>query len=226
MAATQLLQQRIYGNIAEFITYRGIDVGPYKFMSDKDLTTALNIDQHVFITGKYNDEAASRRACLRGRSVLICLIAVASSAPSKLQDFRRLARHAIKAGESKADTKADSKVTLDVIFIAADTFSSNTYKEMLEYPSVHPEFLHYNTFIIVVPKHVRVPPHIIMDGAAAQAYFDEFYVTRASLPRIRSDDPVIIWIGGRAGDIIKIIRTSEIAGTAIAYRRVVEIAKA
>jgi DNA-directed RNA polymerase subunit H len=217
MAAIQALQQRVYNNLAEFVKYRGIDIGSYQFMSDKDIGTALNIDKYVLIVGPYTADAVNHRPCLKGRSLVICLIAATSSAPGKLQDFRRLARTAMKAAPSPKD--------LDVVFIAADTFSSNTYKEMGEYPGVRAEFLHYNNFIIIVPQHVRVPPHTVMDAAAAQAYFDEFYVTRASLPRIRSDDAVLVWIGARAGDIIKIVRTSEIAGTAVAYRRVVEIAR-
>lgn len=43
---------------------------------------------------------------------------------------------------------------------------------------------------------------------------------RSDLSIINSNDPPIIWIGGRDGQIVEIIYDSETAGTAVTYRRI------
>jgi DNA-directed RNA polymerase subunit H (RpoH/RPB5) len=41
------------------------------------------------------------------------------------------------------------------------------------------------------------------------------------LPRIASDDPVVLELKGEVGDVIRITRSSPVAGTTLYYRRVV-----
>jgi DNA-directed RNA polymerase subunit H len=78
----------------------------------------------------------------------------------------------------------------------------------------------YCNFAVVVPEHQGVPQHIILDPERAAAFLATFYLGRTDLPVIFTTDPPIIWLGGREGDVVLIVRRSLTAGTSIYYRRV------
>ena len=75
---------------------------------------------------------------------------------------------------------------------------------------------------ILVPDHVYVPKHEIMNKKDAQKVLDEFNCKPTELPLIFVDDPAILGLGVKPGDMIRIIRKSGTAGESIYYRYVVE----
>ena len=76
---------------------------------------------------------------------------------------------------------------------------------------------------ILVPDHVYVPKHEIMSKKEAEEVLEKFNCKPTELPLIFVNDPAIIGLGVKPGDMIKITRKSNTAGEGIYYRYVVDI---
>ena len=76
---------------------------------------------------------------------------------------------------------------------------------------------------ILVPDHVYVPKHEIMTKKEAEEVLIKFNCKPTELPLIFVNDPAIIGLGVKPGDMIKISRKSGTAGQSIYYRYVVEV---
>ena len=71
-------------------------------------------------------------------------------------------------------------------------------------------------------KHILVPVHEILTEKEREEMLKEYHVKVHQLPRIAASDPAVIAIGGRPGDILRIVRDSPTAGKHVFYRYVVE----
>jgi DNA-directed RNA polymerase subunit H len=76
---------------------------------------------------------------------------------------------------------------------------------------------------ILVPDHIYVPKHEIISKKEAQEVLEKFNCKPTELPLIFVNDPAIIGLGVKPGDMIKITRKSSTAGESIYYRYVVEV---
>ena len=76
---------------------------------------------------------------------------------------------------------------------------------------------------VLVPDHVYVPKHEIMTINEAEDVLKKFNCMPTELPLIFVNDPAIIGLGIKPGDMIRITRKSPTAGKSIYYRYVVEI---
>ena len=76
---------------------------------------------------------------------------------------------------------------------------------------------------ILVPNHVYVPKHEIIPKKEAEEMLEEYHCEPTELPLIFSNDPAIIGLGVKRGDMIKITRKSATAGESYYYRYVVEV---
>jgi len=76
---------------------------------------------------------------------------------------------------------------------------------------------------VLVPDHVYIPKHEIMTKKEAEEVLKKFNCKPSELPLIYVNDPAIIVLGVKPGDMIKISRNSNTAGESIYYRYVVEI---
>lgn len=76
---------------------------------------------------------------------------------------------------------------------------------------------------VLVPDHVYVPKHEIMTKKEAEAVLEKFNCKPTELPLIFVNDPAILGLGVKPGDMIKITRNSATAGEGIYYRYVVEV---
>jgi DNA-directed RNA polymerase subunit H len=86
-----------------------------------------------------------------------------------------------------------------------------------------PHFLATKKNPVLVPNHVYVPKHEIITKKEAEDVLKEFNCKPTELPLIFVNDPAIIGLGVKPGDMIKITRKSATAGESIYYRYVVEI---
>jgi DNA-directed RNA polymerase subunit H len=77
--------------------------------------------------------------------------------------------------------------------------------------------------LILVPDHVYVPKHEIMTIKESEEVLKKFNCMPTELPLIFVNDPAILGLGIKPGDMIKITRKSPTAGESIYYRYVVEI---
>ena len=73
-----------------------------------------------------------------------------------------------------------------------------------------------------VNKHQLIPKHSKLTDAERKKFLDNYKIDVKSLPKILIDDAAIITLKPKAGDIIKIERESETAGTSVYYRAVID----
>nr|MDO8099936.1 DNA-directed RNA polymerase subunit H [Candidatus Njordarchaeota archaeon] len=71
--------------------------------------------------------------------------------------------------------------------------------------------------------HEIIPKHIILSEDEKKLLLEKYNIQPEWLPLVKVSDPVIRAIGGKPGDIVKILRKSETAGeNAVFYRYVVK----
>jgi len=75
----------------------------------------------------------------------------------------------------------------------------------------------------LAPDHIYVPKHEIMTINEAEDVLEKYHCKATELPLIFSDDPAILQLGVKPGDMIKITRKSATAGESFYYRYVVEV---
>ncbi len=71
-------------------------------------------------------------------------------------------------------------------------------------------------------NHELVPTHEILDKKEAKKLVSSLNIVNEQLPQISVDDPAAVTIGAKAGDVLKITRNSQTAGTTDYFRFVVE----
>jgi DNA-directed RNA polymerase subunit H len=76
---------------------------------------------------------------------------------------------------------------------------------------------------VLVPDHIYVPKHEIISKQEGQEILKKYNCVPTELPLIFVNDPAILGLGVKPGDIIKITRTSPTAGISLYYRYVVEV---
>jgi DNA-directed RNA polymerase subunit H len=72
-----------------------------------------------------------------------------------------------------------------------------------------------------VKTHTLVPKHAKLSQKETKELFAKLNITVRDLPKISINDTAIEGLEVKAGDIVKIIRSSPTAGTAIFYRGVI-----
>ena len=74
----------------------------------------------------------------------------------------------------------------------------------------------------LVPDHIYVPKHEIISKQEAEDVLKKYNCKPTELPLIFVNDPAILELGVKPGDVIKITRKSPTAGNSLYYRYVVE----
>lgn len=69
-----------------------------------------------------------------------------------------------------------------------------------------------------IQEHKLVPKHEIMSDSEIEEEIDTTDFDIENLPKIMTTDPVVKSIGAKAGDILRITRDSQTAGTFVTYR--------
>ena len=73
-----------------------------------------------------------------------------------------------------------------------------------------------------IMNHDLVPIHKIISDKEKEDLLKKFNIEPNHLPKILDIDPAAISIGAKPGQIVKIIRNSDTAKEAVAYRFVIE----
>lgn len=69
--------------------------------------------------------------------------------------------------------------------------------------------------------HKLVPKHEIVPTEEAKAIIERYGVAPTQFPAMLESDPVAIELGAKAGELIRITRSSRTSGAAVYYRIVV-----
>ena len=75
----------------------------------------------------------------------------------------------------------------------------------------------------LAPNHILVPKHEIMIKEEAEQVLEKYHCKATELPLIFANDPAIVGLGVKPGDMIKITRKSATAGESFYYRYVIEV---
>ena len=70
--------------------------------------------------------------------------------------------------------------------------------------------------------HELVPEHTILSDKEREELLSKYNIKPEQLPKVLDTDPVILSIGAKPGQIVKIIRKSQTAKYATAYRIVIQ----
>lgn len=71
-----------------------------------------------------------------------------------------------------------------------------------------------------VTKHELVPKHTKLSDKDAAELLEKYNITARELPKILLADPAIQHLDVKEGDIIKVVRKSDLTGESMFYRRV------
>jgi len=74
----------------------------------------------------------------------------------------------------------------------------------------------------LAPHHILVPKHEIITKEEAEQVLEKYHCKAIELPLIFGNDPAIVGLGVKPGDMIKITRKSATAGESFYYRYVIE----
>jgi DNA-directed RNA polymerase subunit H len=77
-----------------------------------------------------------------------------------------------------------------------------------------------------VLRHDFVPKHIILTKEETNELLNKYKIRVIDLPKILNTDPVVFAVGGKEGDVIKILRKSRTTLEEIEYYRYVTKEKA
>ena len=69
--------------------------------------------------------------------------------------------------------------------------------------------------------HDFVSKHELLTSEEKEQFLEDRKVEAYQLPRISAADPAVIAVGGKPGDIVRVIRRSQTAGRYVAYRYIV-----
>ena len=78
----------------------------------------------------------------------------------------------------------------------------------------------YHNFSYVLPESKIVAPHRVMSAAEVEELLRRERLVFRDLPIIYTDDPPIVWNGGREGQVVEITRDSQTGGNSLYYRRI------
>ena len=73
-----------------------------------------------------------------------------------------------------------------------------------------------------VTKHILVPKHVKVSDSEKEKILDKFAANISQFPKIMKDDPAIVSLDVKYGDIIKVKHESKTAGEAFYYRVVID----
>jgi len=72
-----------------------------------------------------------------------------------------------------------------------------------------------------ISNHILIPSHSKLSDSDKKEVLEKFSISVKELPFIKMDDPAIIKLKVKAGDVIKIDRKSPTAGKTVFYRGVI-----
>ena len=193
-----LILLQIYNNLFAFIKYRNL-ISRDDQLTDNEFNKKIQINKYILI--KTDD--------VEGNLVNILLLHNNTEYNSKAVDFKKLINSIDKTGK--------------IIIISKDNITTFINKHINDLQIIKSNIDNY-TYMhlsIIIPEHISCVPHRILPIEEEEELLNSvLYVDKKNLQVICINDPMVIWIGGKVGNVIEIKRSSEITGECIAYRRV------
>lgn len=199
------LTAEIYKNLIKMCAYRNLTIVG-DILSEDKLIQTINFNEYISI-----EATRSKLNQLSSAYVFIILLKENARYMSKTALFKRLVEDIIKKNISGDPT--------EITFIMDEPLSSNINKMLAEFKqTVFIESYNYALFRIELPLHESVPKHSILPEDELITLLELYKTHKERFPIIKASDPQAVWLGARPGQVIKILRPSDSAGYAIAYR--------
>ena len=197
--------------INDFIPYRGL-ITNAKFTKDEILADIKNIGYIKIETITPNPRGA--------RNKVTFLILSINSKYSHSPELRKLLD--IVSNDNTID---ELIIIIEEIFFSKKTLLDivKEYQKNEIYNVINGELAIYNAypyynFIENIP--IKVFPHRIISFEEIKQNILTEYIKIGDLKVIFTNDPPIIWLGGKDGQVVEIQRDSSTSGIAIDYRRI------
>lgn len=201
----------VYGNLVLMMAHRGVVIPKETILGTESVIKALNDEETVSITG------TRPAGDIRGAAAVTCILLSPSSKYLRTGDFRKLVERQISVMSAGGE-----KLPLEVILVSKDGLSTHVKREIdafkLRRPDVLIEDHTYRIFLINVTKHVSVPEHSIASEEEVARFCHSYCTSKDRFQKILTSDAQAVWLGVRSGMVVKILRQSETAGTALVYR--------
>ena len=78
-----------------------------------------------------------------------------------------------------------------------------------------------DNLVVNITHHDLVPKHEPLSAEETKKVLDAFALNISMLPRLLASDPVALYFGLRRGQVVRITRKSETAGSYVTFRQVV-----
>ncbi|NIO22730.1 MAG: DNA-directed RNA polymerase subunit H [Candidatus Aenigmarchaeota archaeon] len=75
---------------------------------------------------------------------------------------------------------------------------------------------------ISILEHDLVPKFKILSQEERKQVLERFKITENKLPKVLESDPVVKKLNAKSGDVLEIVRSSDVSGESIYYRVVVK----
>ncbi len=169
-------------------------------LSEEKFRVNMQIEHYVSITC---DDKINKK------DVLILLLDKSSKYANSGPDLKKLLK--------------SIKGTPNVIIISYKPFKNNCTRVINSFTYLNIKAYTHEIFDIELPKGPLCFPHRILSEDECNRVLQYDLCCRLNnLPKILESDPIIIWIGGVAGNIIEITSISPITGYSIQYRVVIQ----
>ncbi len=117
----------------------------------------------------------------------------------------------------------DTYVNYDIITITKSSLSthvSNFISTIKNKINIIPYT--YKLFTIIIPNHILSNKHEILNKDEEEHLLNNvLFCKKHNLPKIKLNDPQIIWSHGAINDIVKITRYNDITGISLYYRVII-----
>lgn len=114
--------------------------------------------------------------------------------------------------------------TNGIILVSLSPPSENVLRVVKSYVKNKVQFFHIRQLQFDITTHRMAVPHRIMNEDERTAVFKQYRITNPEqqIPWIDSQDAMAKWIGAVPGDMVEVIRHSDVAGPKLFYRYCVE----
>lgn len=190
----------VYENILNMIEYRGHTLKSKKISMD-NLIAMKDSAEYLMINSESTD----------GLYVYFLLFETFSN-NLKSGEFTKIVKNVQQHYMTGINIMIISAISINV-------HVKTKIRELLaKYPKMTIDCYTYSLFSMNIPKHALVPLHIKATNEEIEEYCKFIKNDKFNFPRINKTDPVAVWLNLKPGEVVKIVRVSEIVGESTVYR--------